>query len=67
MITMPVSAKFVLNELLKNGWQLARVTGSHHILKKNDITIALPVHGSKDLKLGLLKDIEKKSKIKFKK
>ncbi len=65
MITMPVSGKDVLKTLFKNGWELHRVKGSHHILIKSGVTITIPVHGNKDMKIGLLKSIEKQTKLKF--
>ena len=36
--------------LLKNGWKIVRINGSHHIFEKNDDTIVLPIHSNKDLK-----------------
>ena len=30
--------------LMKNGWKLDRINGSHHIFKKG-ITVSVPVHG----------------------
>ena len=39
--------------LLNNGWKIARVNGSHHILEKNNQTIVIPIHSNKDLKKGL--------------
>lgn len=50
--------KDMLKLLLKNGWTLDRVNGSHHILKKGKLHISLPVHGQ-DLKPGLEKAIKK--------
>jgi len=46
--------------LYKNGWVLDRIKGSHHIYKKDNNTISVPVHGNKDLKIGTLKSILKK-------
>ena len=39
------------------GFEVIRVKSSHHILKKPDhpFLLAIPVHGSKDLKKGTLK------------
>jgi len=38
-----------------NGWSLRRISGSHHIYSKpgERKIIAIPVHGSKNLKSGL--------------
>jgi predicted RNA binding protein YcfA (HicA-like mRNA interferase family) len=49
--------------LLKNGWIIERVHGSHHILVKGSKTLSLPVHG-KDVKPGILNDILKKAGLK---
>jgi len=49
--------------LKKAGWTLDRVQGSHHILKKNDETLSIPVHNT-DMKPGLLNKILKKAGLK---
>jgi predicted RNA binding protein YcfA (HicA-like mRNA interferase family) len=43
--------------LERNGWRLLRTRGSHHIYGKegSKVRISVPVHGNKELKLGLLK------------
>lgn len=46
--------------LLRNGWIVDRVNGSHHTMKKNDKTIVIPVH-SKDLGKGLERKILKEA------
>ena len=39
----------------KEGWALARVTGSHHwMIKDGRRSISVPVHEKKDLPKGLL-------------
>lgn len=45
----------------KLGWQLKRVTGSHHIYAKDDkeAILVIPVHGNRDLPVGTLKKILK--------
>lgn len=47
--------------LLSIGFENVRQKGSHVILKKDNITLVVPVHGGDQLKLGLfrkaLKDI----------
>lgn len=62
MVTM--KDKDLLNLLLKNGWVLTNVKGSHHRLKKGNQTEVIPVHG-KDLKIGLLIAILKRTGIKM--
>jgi len=45
--------------LVKKGWKLARITGSHHIylIEGRNVRITVPVHGNQDLKTGLQKFI----------
>lgn len=52
MVTM--KDKDLLKLLLKNGWVLDGVKGSHHRLKKDGKLEVIPVHGQ-DMKIGLLK------------
>jgi predicted RNA binding protein YcfA (HicA-like mRNA interferase family) len=55
-----------LCEILENkGWQLRNIKGSHHIYIKpgRKERISVPVHGNKDLKIGLLKAIMKIAEI----
>lgn len=51
MVTM--KDKELLKLLLKNGWQLSEIKGSHHILTKNGKIEVIPVHG-KDMKIAYL-------------
>ena len=39
------------------GWKLDRINGSHHIYKDSGgaTTVSVPVHGSKDLRIGTLR------------
>jgi predicted RNA binding protein YcfA (HicA-like mRNA interferase family) len=57
-----VKDKDLLALLLKNGWHIDRINGSHHILRKGNQTLSLPVHG-KDLAKGLENAIKKKAGI----
>ncbi len=50
--------KDLLKLLKKEGWELDRINWSHHILKKGNKTISLPVYG-KEIKKGLLNNILK--------
>lgn len=56
-----VSGKEFAKILERNGWELARINGSHHIyFKKGKVErISIPVHGNDDLKIGLLKHFMK--------
>ncbi len=42
-----------MNLLLKDGWLLQRVIGSHHIMIKGRKSVVVPVHGNKSLGKGL--------------
>lgn len=48
----------------ENGWALTNVKGSHHRLKKGNQVEIIPVHG-KDMKIGLLTAILKRTGIKL--
>lgn len=61
-----MNGKEVMKELQRNGWVEARVKGSHHMMKKDGITVPVPIHGSKDIGIGLLKKIEKQTGVKLK-
>lgn len=62
MVTM--RDKDLLKLLLKNGWKLSGVRGSHHILEKSGQVEVIPVHG-KDMKIGLLMKILKRAGLKI--
>ena len=55
--------KDLLKILQKNGWELTRINGSHHVLQKGDKTEVIPVHG-KDIPAGLLNKILKRTGLK---
>jgi len=52
-----ISGKDFCKVLQKKGWQLARISGSHHIFTKagQRERIVVPVHRNQPLKIGLLK------------
>ena len=59
-----MNGKELIKLLKKNGWILDRVSGSHHIMiKENKRAVPIPVHGSKDLPKGLVSAILKQSGI----
>ncbi len=47
--------------LERKGWELKRISGSHHVYTKTGRIerISLPVHGNRPLKVGLLKHLMK--------
>lgn len=60
-----VSGRDLAKLLERNGWELRRVHGSHHIYAKagNPARISVPIHGGRPLKVGLLKHLLKLSGI----
>ncbi len=62
-----MTGKEIIKRLIAEGFKQVRVEGSHHHLKKanNPNVITVPVHGKKDVKMGTLKSIEKKSGVKL--
>ena len=58
-----VSGKDLARLLEKHGWELKRISGSHHIYAKpgNSARISLPIHGNQTLKTGLLRHLLKLS------
>ncbi len=53
----------LLKLLQTNGWVIDRIHGSHHMLKKGERTLVVPIHG-KDVKPGLLNRILKDAGLK---
>ncbi len=56
-----INGKRMCKLLEGKAWTLARVTGSHHIFVRqgSDVRITVPVHGGRDLKIGLQRAIMK--------
>lgn len=56
-----VSGKRFCSILESNGWQLKRVSGSHHIYTKAGVAvrISVPVHANRVLKTGLQRHLMK--------
>lgn len=55
----------IIKKLRENGWELDRIKGSHHIMKKGKQIVPVPVHGTKDIPTGTLKSIEKQTGVKL--
>ncbi len=55
-----IKDKELLKMLLRDGWSIASVKGSHYRLRKGNKMEVLPIHG-KDIKIGLLKAIIKRT------
>lgn len=60
-----MNGKDVIRRLKEDGWELVRVRGSHHLLRKGAVIVPVPVHGARDLGLGLLKKLEKETGVKL--
>ena len=56
-----MSGRDFVKKLMKDGWKLDRVSGSHHIMRKNGVTLSVPVHRNEDLKTGIQNDLNKKA------
>lgn len=57
----------IIKQLKKDGWKLVRVRGSHHIFKKEGVDLPIVIsHPKKDMTIGQVKDVEKKSGLTFK-
>jgi predicted RNA binding protein YcfA (HicA-like mRNA interferase family) len=56
-----ISGKDFAKLLEKNGWELRRTRGSHHIYAKagHPARISVPIHGNSPLKIGLLRSFMK--------
>jgi predicted RNA binding protein YcfA (HicA-like mRNA interferase family) len=52
-----ISGKEFAKILERNGWNLLRINGSHHIYGQfnNPARISVPIHGNQSLKPGLLR------------
>ena len=61
---MTMTGKELLKLLREHGWEIDRIVGSHHTLKKGNQTITVPVHANKDVSTGLLNKLLKQVGIK---
>ena len=57
----PLSGKDFAQILKRNGWNLLRIKGSHHIYGKfgSNVRLSIPIDGNTALKTGLLKHLMK--------
>ncbi len=62
-----ITGKKLIAVLKKDGFICKRIEGSHHILQKafadEKVTVPVPVHSGKIIKLGLLKHILRKARL----
>lgn len=61
-----MNGREIIKILKENDWQIVRVRGSHHLLSNGVKTVSVPVHGKKNIGIGLLKAIEKQTGVKLK-
>jgi predicted RNA binding protein YcfA (HicA-like mRNA interferase family) len=57
------SGKDLCRIVQRRGWELRRVTGSHHIYGKSGsiVRLSIPVHANRPLKVGLLRHLLKEA------
>ena len=48
-----VSGRELVRILIARGWAVDRIRGSHHALSCDTSKVIVPVHGNKDLAIGL--------------
>lgn len=61
-----MTGKEAIKKLQAQGWTLDRISGSHHIMyKPGHLPISIPVHGNRDLGIGLLKSIQRVTGVKM--
>ena len=60
-----MTGREIIKRLKAAGWEIVRVRGSHHLLKKGSSVVPVPVHGPKDIGIGLLTKIEKQTGVKL--
>jgi predicted RNA binding protein YcfA (HicA-like mRNA interferase family) len=56
-----LSGKALCRVVERHGWQLKRITSSHHIYTKagRRMPLSIPVHGNRDLPVGTLRGLLK--------
>ena len=61
-----MNGKEVIAILKKHGWKHTSTRESHYKMEKEGLrAVPVPVHGSKDFGIGLLKTIEKQTGVKL--
>ena len=61
-----MTGKEIVAKLKAAGWSLNRVNGSHHILVKDGQAVPVPVHGSRDVGVGLIAALQRQTGVKLK-
>lgn len=60
-----MNGKQIIKILEKEGWSVLRINGSHYRLGKGSARVTVPVHGSRDIGPGLLKEIIRQTGVKL--
>lgn len=61
-----MNGREVIRRLQEAGFEVARIRGSHHIMKKEGVRpFPVPVHGNRDLPIGTLRSIERLSGVRL--
>ncbi len=58
-----MKGKELVKLLRENGWELNRISGSHHIMIKDGKSLSVPVHNT-DMKTGTLNKLLKDAGLK---
>ena len=61
-----MTGKDVIARLKAAEWNLDRIRGSHHVLTKDGKAVPVPVHGARDIGVGLLAAIQRQTGVKLK-
>jgi predicted RNA binding protein YcfA (HicA-like mRNA interferase family) len=59
-----MNSREIIRALERDGWELARVSGSHHVFRKPGKRVIVP-HPVRDIPLGTLRSIERQSGLKL--
>lgn len=60
-----VNGKQIIKQLEASGWEVLRISGSHHRLGKGNLRTTVPVHGQRDIGKGLVAAIERQTGVKL--
>jgi predicted RNA binding protein YcfA (HicA-like mRNA interferase family) len=61
-----MNGKEIISKLKAADWQLNRINGSHHIMVKDGKAVPVPVHGGRDVGVGLVATIARQTGVKLK-
>ncbi len=59
-----VTGKEMIRFLEKQGFMLRRVRGSHHLMTKGPLHVAVPIHDNSELRIGTLGNILRQATMK---